>query len=257
MRSRQATGIKPALPRVSPDLMHGRERFDRARQRSRGVANLRPRRALGPRVDGVSRMSVEITTLPSGLRIVTDAHAAAWRPPRSASGSASARAMRPSASTALSHLLEHMAFKGTRRRSARAIAEEIEAAGGDLNAATSTEQTAYYARVLADDTDLALDILADILQQLDVRSATSSNARKASSCRRSARSRTRPTISSSTCSARPPTPTSRSAGAILGTAERVASLRSAVDPFLSRTPLRRRDDHRLRRRRRRSRQDRR
>ncbi len=63
----------------------------------------------------------------------------------------------------LSHLLEHMAFKGTRRRSARAIAEEIESAGGDLNAATSTEQTAYYARVLADDTDLALDILADIL----------------------------------------------------------------------------------------------
>ena len=56
-----------------------------------------------------------------------------------------------------------MAFKGTRRRSARAIAEEIESAGGDLNAATSTEQTAYYARVLAADTPLALDILADIL----------------------------------------------------------------------------------------------
>ena len=63
----------------------------------------------------------------------------------------------------LSHLLEHMAFKGTRRRSARAIAEEIEAAGGDLNAATGVEQTAYYAHVLAEDTGLALDILADIL----------------------------------------------------------------------------------------------
>ena len=63
----------------------------------------------------------------------------------------------------LSHLLEHMAFKGTRRRSARAIAEEIESAGGDLNAATGVEQTAYYAHVLAADTGLAIDILADIL----------------------------------------------------------------------------------------------
>lgn len=65
----------------------------------------------------------------------------------------------------LSHLLEHMAFKGTRRRSARDIAEEIEAVGGDLNAATSVETTAYYAHVLAGDADLGLDILADILTQ--------------------------------------------------------------------------------------------
>jgi predicted Zn-dependent peptidase len=56
-----------------------------------------------------------------------------------------------------------MAFKGTRRRTARRIAEDIESAGGELNAATSTEQTAYYARVLAADTGLALDILSDIL----------------------------------------------------------------------------------------------
>ena len=48
----------------------------------------------------------------------------------------------------ISHLLEHMAFKGTSRRTARQIAEEIEAVGGDLNAATSVETTAYYARVL-------------------------------------------------------------------------------------------------------------
>lgn len=63
----------------------------------------------------------------------------------------------------ISHLLEHMAFKGTKRRSARAIAEEIEAVGGDLNAATSVENTSYYARVLKDDVPLALDILSDIL----------------------------------------------------------------------------------------------
>ncbi|ALK10822.1 M16 family metallopeptidase [Blastochloris viridis] len=65
----------------------------------------------------------------------------------------------------LSHLLEHMAFKGTRRRTARAIAEEIEAVGGDLNAATSVETTAYFAHVLAEDAGLGLDILADILTE--------------------------------------------------------------------------------------------
>lgn len=64
----------------------------------------------------------------------------------------------------ISHLLEHMAFKGTKKRSAVDIAEEIEAVGGELNAATSLETTAYYARILKEDVGLALDILADILQ---------------------------------------------------------------------------------------------
>ena len=64
----------------------------------------------------------------------------------------------------VAHLLEHMAFKGTRRRSARDISVEIESVGGHLNAYTSRENTAYYARVLADDVPLAVDILADILQ---------------------------------------------------------------------------------------------
>ena len=57
-----------------------------------------------------------------------------------------------------------MAFKGTERRSASDIAEEIEAVGGELNAATSLETTAYFARTLKGDIGLALDILADILQ---------------------------------------------------------------------------------------------
>ena len=64
----------------------------------------------------------------------------------------------------ISHLLEHMAFKGTRRRSALAIAEEIESVGGYLNAYTSREQTAYIARVMKEDVPLAVDLLADILQ---------------------------------------------------------------------------------------------
>ncbi|MBS0240555.1 MAG: insulinase family protein [Proteobacteria bacterium] len=64
----------------------------------------------------------------------------------------------------ISHLLEHMAFKGTSRRTAKDIAEEIEQVGGDLNAATSLDTTCYYARLLKDDIDVALDILADIIQ---------------------------------------------------------------------------------------------
>jgi len=70
----------------------------------------------------------------------------------------------PAALNGISHLLEHMAFKGTQRRSALAIAEEIETVGGHLNAYTSREHTAYVARVLKEDVPLAVDILADILQ---------------------------------------------------------------------------------------------
>lgn len=64
----------------------------------------------------------------------------------------------------ISHVLEHMAFKGTSTRNAREIAEAIENVGGDLNAATSVEHTGYFARVLKEDVALAGDILADIVQ---------------------------------------------------------------------------------------------
>jgi predicted Zn-dependent peptidase len=64
----------------------------------------------------------------------------------------------------VAHLLEHMAFKGTRRRSAQGIAEEIENVGGQLNAYTSREHTAFHARVLAEDVPLAMDLLADIVR---------------------------------------------------------------------------------------------
>ncbi|HVY59047.1 MAG TPA: pitrilysin family protein [Xanthobacteraceae bacterium] len=107
-------------------------------------------------------MSVEVTRLPSGLAVVTDsmphletASLGVWV----ACGSRDERADEHG----ISHLLEHMAFKGTTRRTARQIAEEIEAVGGDLNAATGVESTAYYARVLRADVPLALDVLSDIL----------------------------------------------------------------------------------------------
>jgi predicted Zn-dependent peptidase len=109
-------------------------------------------------------MSVALTTLKSGIRVVTDtmphletASLGVWVN----SGSRDERLDEHG----ISHFLEHMAFKGTRRRSARQIAEEIEAVGGDLNAATSAESTAYYARVLKADVPLALDVLADILSE--------------------------------------------------------------------------------------------
>lgn len=63
----------------------------------------------------------------------------------------------------MAHLLEHMAFKGTSRRSAWQIASDIENVGGEINAATSVETTAFFARVLTDDVPLAVDILSDIL----------------------------------------------------------------------------------------------
>ncbi|MCO5063211.1 MAG: insulinase family protein [Rhizobiaceae bacterium] len=64
----------------------------------------------------------------------------------------------------IAHLLEHMAFKGTSSRNAFEIASQIENVGGEINAATSVETTSFYARVLAADVPLAVDILADILQ---------------------------------------------------------------------------------------------
>lgn len=64
----------------------------------------------------------------------------------------------------ISHFLEHMAFKGTKRRSAKDIAESFDDIGGFLNASTGREHTVYYAKVLKDHVEIAVDVLADILQ---------------------------------------------------------------------------------------------
>ena len=107
-------------------------------------------------------MSVEVARLPSGLVVITDAMPHLESASLGVWVGAGSRDER-SDEHGISHLLEHMAFKGTTRRTARQIAEEIEAVGGDLNAATSAETTAYYARVLRADVALALDVLSDIL----------------------------------------------------------------------------------------------
>ena len=83
-------------------------------------------------------MSVEITRLPTGLTVVTDAMPHLESASLGVWVGAGSRDERPD-EHGISHLLEHMAFKGTKRRTARQIAEEIEAVGGDLNAATSVE----------------------------------------------------------------------------------------------------------------------
>ena len=58
----------------------------------------------------------------------------------------------------IAHMLEHMAFKGTTNRNAETIAREIEDVGGDINAYTSKEVTAYYLKVLHENTELGIDI---------------------------------------------------------------------------------------------------
>ncbi len=68
------------------------------------------------------------------------------------------------AENGMSHMLEHMLFKGTKRRNPRAIAEEIESVGGHMNAYTARDHTTFYAKVLKEDIPLATDLLADILQ---------------------------------------------------------------------------------------------
>lgn len=64
----------------------------------------------------------------------------------------------------ISHFLEHMAFKGTKTRTAKQIADEIESVGGNMNAYTAKEVTAYHVKLLRDDRKIAFDILSDILQ---------------------------------------------------------------------------------------------
>src|SRR5580765_7947971 len=106
-------------------------------------------------------MSVEITRLANGINVVTHAMPHLETVALGLWVTAGARDERPE-ENGIAHFLEHMAFKGTSRRSAQAIAEEIESAGGELNASTGMETTTYYARVLKNDWALALDILSDI-----------------------------------------------------------------------------------------------
>ena len=105
---------------------------------------------------------IRTTRLPSGLTVVTE------RMDRVETVSlgayvASGTRHETAAENGASHFLEHMAFKGTERRTATQIAEEVEAVGGHINAYTAREQTAFYVKFLKEDLALGADIIGDIL----------------------------------------------------------------------------------------------
>ena len=108
-------------------------------------------------------MTVKVSSLNNGLRIVTDTmkevdsiFVGVWVGVGARNESEDINGV--------AHFLEHMAFKGTTTRNAKSIAEEIEKVGGFVNACTSRETTAYHIKVLKEDISLAVEILADILQ---------------------------------------------------------------------------------------------
>lgn len=105
---------------------------------------------------------MNITTLANGLRVATDALNGVETAAIGVWVNIGARDETPDVN-GVSHMLEHMAFKGTKRRNAQALVEEVENVGGQINAYTSRESTAYYLRVLAADVPMAVDILGDIL----------------------------------------------------------------------------------------------
>lgn len=107
-------------------------------------------------------MTSRLTTLPNGFRIVTEAMPGLKSASVGIWITAGGRHERVE-QNGIAHFLEHMAFKGTEKRSSLRIAEEIEDVGGYINAYTSREMTAYYARVLEDDVALALDVIGDIV----------------------------------------------------------------------------------------------
>lgn len=107
-------------------------------------------------------MTIELTTLPNGLTVATNAMPGYGTAAVAVTFGAGSRFEAPK-EQGIAHMLEHMAFKGTNRRSALCISEEIEQVGGDLNAYTSAEDTLYEARVHGDDIPLAMDVLSDIL----------------------------------------------------------------------------------------------
>src|SRR6185503_10427654 len=134
-----------------------------AAQRRACGATVHERAAASCAAAGGGGMSVQVSELKSGLKVATDAmpdvdtvSLGVWVNVGTRDEQAEVNG--------ITHLLEHMAFKGTKRRTARQIAETIEEVGGHLNAYTTREQTAYYAKVLAEDAPLAVDIVTDILQ---------------------------------------------------------------------------------------------
>jgi predicted Zn-dependent peptidase len=113
--------------------------------------------------------NVRRTTLPNGIRVVTE------RMPEARSVTtgfwvAVGGRDEPAELAGASHFLEHLVFKGSDQRSAREIAESVDAIGGEMNAFTSREHTAYYTRLPADELSFGLELLCDVLAEPALRS---------------------------------------------------------------------------------------
>ncbi len=108
-------------------------------------------------------MSSQITTLESGLRIITDEVPSVESVSVGVWVDVGTR-NEDLAHNGVAHMVEHMLFNGTPTRSSLEIAEEVESVGGQINAYTGRENTAYYIHLLKDDLPLALDILSDMIQ---------------------------------------------------------------------------------------------
>ncbi|MBI4031962.1 MAG: insulinase family protein [Proteobacteria bacterium] len=108
-------------------------------------------------------MTIELTKLPSGLRIITD-HVPTVDSVALGVWADVGTRDEDMAHNGVAHMVEHMMFKGTIRRTAARIAEEVEDVGGNINAWTSREMTSYHIHLLKEDMPLAVDILADVLQ---------------------------------------------------------------------------------------------
>jgi predicted Zn-dependent peptidase len=106
--------------------------------------------------------AIRVSRLPNGLTVATERMERVETVSFGAYVATGAR-HEDAAENGVSHFLEHMAFKGTERRDAARIAEEIENVGGQINAYTAREQTAYYVKLLKEDLALGVDIIGDIL----------------------------------------------------------------------------------------------
>lgn len=108
-------------------------------------------------------MTIQLTTLPTGLRVITDTITSVDSVALGVWADVGTRD-ESRAHNGVAHMVEHMMFKGTKRRDAVKIAEEVEDVGGQINAWTSREMTAYHIHILRENLPLAVDILSDLLQ---------------------------------------------------------------------------------------------
>ncbi len=114
--------------------------------------------------------SVQRTELPGGLRVLSETVQGVRSVSIGIWIGVGSRDEQP-AQAGAAHYLEHLLFKGTGRRTAAAIAEELDAVGGELNAFTAKEHTCYFAHVLDTDLPLAVDVLSDVVTEATLRPA--------------------------------------------------------------------------------------